>query len=402
MDRTIVCPICKNNNCEFILSRGKMPIIQNIVCKTEESAESLIKEKMEIFYCNNCEHIFNGNTKRYEQYNVLYDNSQICSEYFQRYMESIVEYILRKISLSEKTVLEIGCGKGDFIYLISKQSKCRFIGFDPSLEKEIKNENISLYNKIFDMRDVENLNESVDLVILRHILEHMMYPHEILKDVHKTLKKNGYIYIEVPSCEYILKNYSLFDIAYEHYNYFNINSLSYMLSKHNMKVVDYFYGFDNQYIGILAMKNGESNYITAHKKNNVKIEVNAFKENIAMIERNIINFIKLESQRKKTAFWGAGAKGMMSCNLFDSEKKYIECVVDIKEERSGTYIAGTGHIIISPYEMTEKNIESVIVVNSNYYDEVVEIVKSINENIIVYALNDIIKAILIKNEKGKK
>lgn len=394
--KIVICPICKNAKCEFIIERKNVPIVQNVICEKLEDSIAITKDYMEIYYCDTCTHIFNSNAKNYEQYNLKYDNSQINSGYFKKYINWVSSYINDNIDLSGKNILEIGCGQGDFINLISKNKNCSCFGFDPSLKELIHLEKIKLYNKFFDEKYAESLEQKMDLVILRHIMEHIIEPNEIIKNVYKVLKNEGKVYIEVPSCEYILKNYSLFDILYEHCNYFNIESLKYMMSNNGMEVVDYFYGFDNQYLGILAVKNNKyKNFELEKEKHKIKIdEIKNFKQNINMIEEKIIEFIKLESENGKFAFWGAGAKGMMSCNLFDIERKYVDCVIDIKKSRDGTYIGGTGHLIITPEHIISRNIKSILVLNPNYYQEILMQVNSLGIEINVYNIDSVIKDIL--------
>lgn len=399
--KTAICPICKNEQCEFIIERKNVPIVQNVICEKLEDSIAITKDDMEIYYCDICTHVFNSNAKNYEQYNLKYDNSQINSVYFKKYINLVSSYINDNIELSGKTILEIGCGQGDFINLISKDTDCSYIGFDPSLKELINLEKMKLYNKFFDEKYAGILEQKIDLVILRHIMEHIIEPNDIIKNVYKVLKNDGKVYIEVPSCEYILKNYSLFDILYEHCNYFNIESLKYIMYNYGMEVVDYFYGFDNQYLGILAVKNNNYNKLELEQeKYKIKIdEIRNFKQNINMIEEKIIEFIKLESENGKFAFWGAGAKGMMSCNLFDIERKYVDCVIDIKKSREGTYIGGTGHLIISPEHIISRNIKSILVLNPNYYEEILIQVNSLDISIDVYNIDSVIKDILVSLNK---
>lgn len=394
--KTVICPICKNEQCEFIIELKNVPIVQNVICEKLEDSIAITKDYMEIYYCDICTHMFNSNAKNYEQYNLKYDNSQINSVYFKKYINLVSSYINDNIDLSGKTILEIGCGQGDFINLISKDKDCSCFGFDPSLKELINLEKMKLYNKFFDEKYAEILEQKIDLVILRHIMEHIIEPNDIIKNVYKVLKNDGKVYIEVPSCEYILKNYSLFDILYEHCNYFNIESLKYIMYNNGMEVVDYFYGFDNQYLGILAVKNNKyKRFELKQEKYQMQIdEIKNFKQNINMIEEKIIEFIKFKSENGKFAFWGAGAKGMMSCNLFDPNREYVDCVIDIKKSREGTYIGGTGHIIISPDNIFNRDIKYILVLNPNYYEEILAQVNSLGLGINVYSIDCVIKNVL--------
>ena len=55
----------------------------------------------------------------------------------------------------------------------------------------------------------------------------------------------------------------------------------------------------------------------------------------------------------------------------------IKCVIDINPQKQKRYIAGTGHQVIPPAEIGNYEIENIIIMNENYFDE---IKKSINND----------------------
>ncbi|MCH8271549.1 MAG: SAM-dependent methyltransferase, partial [Planctomycetes bacterium] len=48
----------------------------------------------------------------------------------------------------------------------------------------------------------------------------------------------------------------------------------------------------------------------------------------------------------------------------------IDCVVDINPHREGTFMAGTGHEIVSPESLADHGVDNVIVMNPIYVDEI--------------------------------
>jgi 2-polyprenyl-3-methyl-5-hydroxy-6-metoxy-1,4-benzoquinol methylase len=48
------------------------------------------------------------------------------------------------------------------------------------------------------IHDTELPEQSADVVILTEVLEHIEYPHEVLNEVYRLLKPNGYFIISVP------------------------------------------------------------------------------------------------------------------------------------------------------------------------------------------------------------
>ena len=56
-------------------------------------------------------------------------------------------------------------------------------------------------------------------------------------------------------------------------------------------------------------------------------------------------------------------------------------MIDINPNKQGRYLPGTGHQIIDFKDIKKYNIDSVILMNQNYFDEVKTILKQSNINI---------------------
>ena len=129
---------------------------------------------------------------------------------------SIVFKKIKKYLQKNSKIVEVGCGQGHFIDLIVKNSNYDVKGFDTSYKGEsklIKKRYLTLKDKI-----------SSDMIILRHVLEHIPKPYEFLLLIKSIFKKSK-IYIEVPEYNWIKKKEAFFDITYEHVNYFTQTTL---------------------------------------------------------------------------------------------------------------------------------------------------------------------------------
>ena len=104
--------------------------------------------------------------------------------------------------LKNKKILDFGCGWGGFLKRTIKakslvgvelRKECIFY-----IKKNIK--------KIMVSDNLNNLNEKYDIITMFHVLEHIPYQIETLKELKKKLTKNGKIIIEVPSADdFLLK-----------------------------------------------------------------------------------------------------------------------------------------------------------------------------------------------------
>ena len=83
----------------------------------------------------------------------------------------------------------------------------------------------------------------------------------------------------------------------------------------------------------------------------------------------------------KIALWGAGAKGATFANLIDQEGDLLDCVIDLNPKKQGCYIPGTGHSIVAPSDILPRGIKYAILMNTNYRQENLELLKQANISI---------------------
>ncbi|MBR4231022.1 MAG: class I SAM-dependent methyltransferase [Bacilli bacterium] len=94
-------------------------------------------------------------------------------------------------------IVDIGCGqKGDFL-MRSKKKIRKGYGIDLKIDNKTI-DNIEFINNV-DMKKFPIKKESIDVVFLNAVLEHLHDPRKILKDCLKLLKPNGLIVLTTPA-----------------------------------------------------------------------------------------------------------------------------------------------------------------------------------------------------------
>jgi len=366
-----LCPICSCKNVEPFLTRKCVPIHQNMVIKNQESAKKSLRGDIELFVCSSCGFIYNNDfNSELLLYDNQYDNTQSCSPLFSKYLHERITHLVVDHETRNKKIIEIGCGKGQFL-----KELCKFenvgIGFDPSysdIDDTNKNDNKICFKKqLFN----ESCNQFlVDVVICRHVIEHIPNPVHLLKTIKNTLINSSHvkIYFETPCVEWILNNRVIWDFFYEHCSYFNKNSLTTLFEISGFKVENIEHTFDGQYLWLEASIPQKRCKITKNSQQIKNISFDFFKK-----ENEYINKWKIKIQKMlsigKVAVWGAGAKGVTFVNLIDPNYEWIDCVVDLNPNKQGHYVSGTGHPIVSYQELVSRGVRTAILMNPNYYTE---------------------------------
>ncbi len=180
------------------------------------------------------------------EYRKLYVGSENpTSEFFQIQYEKgrrIFEYLKDKGFLGvfeNGCVLEVGCGAGGILYYF-KQQGCRVKGID--LGEAYIEYGRSQYDLDLSLGTIHTLelDESPDLIIYSHVLEHILVPNEELQKVYDTLRDEGLLYIEVPGIKNLMSSYEmdfLRILQNAHTYHFTLTSLANLLSKNDFELL---------------------------------------------------------------------------------------------------------------------------------------------------------------------
>ncbi|RBP34693.1 2-polyprenyl-3-methyl-5-hydroxy-6-metoxy-1,4-benzoquinol methylase [Oceanihabitans sediminis] len=161
-------------------------------------------------------------------------------------------------SSEKKSLLDFGCGTGDFLQTAQKNN-WKVLGIEPNQQaREIANSKTT--NAVFNSEHLNKIeDQSFDVITLWHVLEHVPNLEEQISVFKKLLKENGVLIVAVPNYKsFDAKHYKNFWAAYDvprHLWHFNQDSIASLFSKENMKVVNTLpMKFDSYYVSLLSEK----------------------------------------------------------------------------------------------------------------------------------------------------
>ena len=109
--------------------------------------------------------------------------------------------IIQLASTSSARILDYGCGGGEFANAIRKISSLTVHACDMQSDRPSSLMADIPYISVADIGKSDNF----DIVVLRHVLEHMEYPRHELEIIAKKLTPQGQIFIEVPSTQSLFR-----------------------------------------------------------------------------------------------------------------------------------------------------------------------------------------------------
>ncbi len=363
------CPACGSQDLHDSIS-FRAPVFCNVLYKTKEEALQATQGDFQGTYCGKCGHFFN---RIFDQtlleYTEDYDTSLHFSPKFQVYATTLAQHLISTYDLRDKSIIEIGCGRGDFLRLLCEGQGNQGHGFDTSYDDRQTEsaEFLTFYREYFD----ESHDDiSADFIVCRHVLEHVDNPLEFLERLRAvpSFRSDTVLYFEVPNGVYSLKDLGVWDFIYEHFSYFNSHSLRVIFERAGFRVLDLREAFGGQYLCIeVECGSGESQI------ENLSLERN-LKECLSGIQRSFKEKINqwqdLLSTPKKEgggfAVWGAGSKGVSFVNFVGG----AEFLVDLNPGKQGRFTPGTGLEVRSPDSLLDREVAAYIVMNPNYKDEI--------------------------------
>ena len=129
----------------------------------------------------------------------------------------IVKYFNLQSLIRQKSILEFGAGRGEFInrFVNTKKLTTFATEIDPTYLKLLKQKHKSFF-------DITQINQKIDYIFANDVLEHIENDTSILKQMFRSLAPNGQLFIYVPARPEL---YSKFDKNIGHFRRYTIREL---------------------------------------------------------------------------------------------------------------------------------------------------------------------------------
>ena len=377
MTRRRDCPSCGSRNITVFYEAANVPAQSCLLLTDHASALAFPSRDLALGFCQSCGFITNVLfDPGVVSYSSMYEEQQSFSPRFNTFARELASRLIERYRLRDKDIVEIGCGKGDFLTLLCELGPNHGIGIDPSYVPGRSDTPVASQTEfIQDLYSERYAHFPSDLLCCRHTLEHIYETGEFMRTVRRAIgdRKETAIFFEVPDVTRVLRELAFWDIYYEHCSYFSLGSLARLFRSAGFNVLDLAKGFDDQYLLLDARPSNGLPAPSLAEENDLEElarDVRYFADNYpAKIAAWSAEVESIREHRHRAVIWGSSSK----CVAFLSTLKIrdeVEFVVDINPYRQGKYLAGSGKKIVAPAFLREYQPDKVIVMNAIYCEEI--------------------------------
>jgi SAM-dependent methyltransferase len=300
--------------------------------------------------------------------------------------------IKKKIILNKKDlILDIGSNDGTFLNFFS--SKC--FGIDPSLHKLKKFYKKNIIKIPFTFEKGFNLIKKKKFKLITAIA--MFYdiekPNSFLAKIKKILDTNGIFHIEVAYLPDIIKKLSYDTFCQEHYEYYSLISLKYLIEKNNFKILNF--GLNSVNGGSIWLDITHSNSLVKIKKNKINKQIliekkmgihlmSTYKKfftkvfNHARKLKNIL--IKIKSNGKNISGFGASTKGNVLLNLANISDQQIDAIYDVNKDKFNKFTPGQNILIKNEKFIKNDKSDYILLLIWHFNKYIIKKIKKITKN----------------------
>ncbi len=273
----------------------------------------------------------------------------------------------------QRKLLEVGCFDGYLLTLLQKDS-WDIYGCDPAGQTSIAVKNLGEDRIINDFFSRDTYKEkSFDVVIFRHLLEHLYDLHSFLDDIFYVLKDDGCVFIEVPNIYATFSFGGFGSFFHQHISHFSIETLQFLLSRHGF-IIEKYEATDVLHVKVGKNKSGIPR--AAINKTKVSLEVEEKKKAFLDKHKNIEKKIKqlfAGVNNETIAIFGASAAATTMVNMLDKDKrKKIKGIFDNDVSKHGKFIEGIEISISNPEGIRLEKFDAIIICSHIFSDEIYE------------------------------
>lgn len=383
LDAEVFCPACNSQGLTILHEERGIPTNSCLLLPSLDEAQGYPRGDLRLGYCPACGFLTNtAFDKGLSEYSERYEETQAFSPTFVEFGKDLAQRWVDKYDLAGKTVMEIGCGKGEFLVWMVEAGAGHGIGIDPGTHPEridpALSERLTWITDFYDERYSELKAEAI---VCRHTLEHIPDVAAFMSTVRRAIgdDTDTVVLFELPDAKRVLDEVAFWDVYYEHCSYFSAGSLARLFRATGFEVTHLELDYDDQYLIIEAMPKavpapGEPFALEDDLDHLAEAVARFSPAHHALLDEWAEKLEAVAASGRTSVIWGSGSKGVsFLTNLAATGRDAAGLVagaVDINPHKHGMFMAGSGHEIIAPERLISLDPALVVVMNPVYLDEI--------------------------------
>lgn len=370
------CPCCGESGARVIYRVASIPIHSCVLLRSAAEARAFPARDLELAFCESCGLIFNHIfDEAMMGYSTNFEESQHFSDTFTSFARGLARDIAGKCGVAGKQVLEIGCGKGEFLSELCSIAGASGIGIDPGYRADEGRGTAGNVRFIVDRYGPKYKDIHADLFLCRHTLEHIAGVRKFVALIRQSIgaREGTSVVFETPDAMRVLSEGAFWDIYYEHCSYFSLGTHARLFRELGFEVTELSLVYDGQYIVQYARPTPRATEprLPAERDLSAMRELAAsFPIRVRRRQEAWRARIRRAARRgQRIVLWGGSSKAVSFITTLGLEDE-IAAVVDINPHKQGMFTPGSGHAVIAPSALSTVRPDLVIVMNRIYVAEI--------------------------------
>jgi hypothetical protein len=367
------CVACGEAELVEFADLGEIPVLCGVHYATEDQALASPVGSMRLAYCPACAYVRNI---AFQADRLVYDTTMDTnlhhSPAFQNFSAELVHSLAERYDLAGRTVLDIGCGQGEFLRELCQVAGARGYGYDAMYAGPPgPNPSGAHFIPGYAPLDDPEALPAFDFVTSRHWFEHIDDPFTFLTTLRERAGDRPVRgYFEVPDACYDLSTAG-WEVIYPHVSYFDSVSLSRIFERAGWRVIaggPLFRGMfryvevatgPGPITGVDPVARDQQLAAIRGFADRQRAEMNRWRDTVA----------GLAAAGAQPTLWGAGSRGVQFLTLADPERQ-LHAVVDVNPRKWGRFLPVTGHQVHDPETLRGGRTTAVVITNPAYAEEI--------------------------------
>ena len=298
-------------------------------------------------------------------------------------------HLIETYHLEGKRFLEVGCGRGEFLKVLTEfPVEAYGMEHKADLAEIAQKDGLSVWQEFPETADqtFKGAEEKpYDVFLSFNFLEHQPRPDVMLQAIRRNLAEDGMGLVTVPSLEYILEKGSYYELIRDHIAYYSFGTLRALLEHNGFEVLEEEM-INRDTLSMIVKKISDQRWkeMLEQKDENAEntgtekvkaVSIQPLLDGYQQVSADLDALKKrLRAENKKFAVWGASHQGftLLATLHMQEDTAYI---IDSAPFKQGRFAPASHIPIVAPDHFEKEPVDVILIVAPGYSDEIAGIIR---------------------------